>query len=84
MGWASGSGPSQEGSSEAPVVPIKAEAWSPALRLGWALGPTDSKVSIAGCTAGPSPALPAQAAQLARAQPSLPSRGAAVQFSALQ
>lgn len=57
MGWASGSGPSQEGSSEAPVVLINAEAWSRALRLGWALGPTDSKVSW---TAGPSPALPAQ------------------------
>lgn len=42
------------------MVLINAEAWSPALRLGWALGPTDSKVSITGWTAGPSPALPAQ------------------------
>lgn len=49
----------QEGSSETPVVLIKAEAWSAALRLGWALGPKDSKVS--NCRAG----------QLAGTQPSL-------------
>ena len=60
LGVAFGWGGVQERSPEALVIPMKAEAWSPALRLGPALGPADSKVSSQpqGWTAGPSPVLP--------------------------
>lgn len=63
LGVAFGWGGVQERSPEALVIPMKAEAWSPALRLGPALGPADSKVSSQPQGPEPSPPFPGAASR---------------------